>query len=639
MRVDSPVRARRRQRSRDPLSRRRTIYEWSSILLLMLPATVGIILFGAVRNWSAGFLMVLTFLGIALFLIRPLLNRDISELRIPPGGILFGGFLVYALALIPFSSVPYETKVECLKLASYMGAYWAWTESAARQGRWRVLLFIPLFIAVLVALYALIQHIQGSTMVLHLERHEQYGMRASGTFRAPAHLGAYMGTMITLSVALVLLPSAGAMLRMFGGYGLLLFFPALFLSQSRSGWVGTLMGVPVVLLLIMWKRSRRAFWVTAVLIPVVTGAILAALWFASPMFQERADAAIRIEGTASWRLVAWKDTWEMIQVRPVTGFGPGTYRWMYPPYQSWPGERWLRYAHNEYVHLAAEYGFVGVALLGLFFAVVFVQALRLYFRAKNPREWTLIAAWIGCMVAALGHALFDFNFHVFSLVHLLVLISGVTVGTCYRADLLRTRAPPLGAWLTVGGGLSISAIVAAVWSLQIALSSTYMIWLEEEKAQVDLFEPNPYAGMERRIQQAMRVDSGFWLPYLEHGDLIRRRASLIRDREYRHEQAQVALEQYRRAYALNPYDMNVIYGIGRAYHLLDERERSLDYLRRAHAHWPAKQFYSKQLGRQLIEAGHYEEALEVFREAHRRGGWSDPMIRTSIRRLETQLGP
>ena len=116
---------------------------------------------------------------------------------------------------------------------------------------------------------------------------------------------------------------------------------------------------------------------------------------------------------------------------------------------------------------------------------------------------------------------------------------------------------------------------------------------------------------------------------------------MILDPDYRRETFEEALALYEQAYQRNPYDMNVVYGLGRCWFHLGEEEKSLDYLRRAVEHWPSNVYYSMQLGLQLRQMGRNEEALEALEHARRAGGWADPLInprlRENIRQLQEQL--
>ncbi len=625
----------RRRRGERPPSFGRSLFEWLVIILLWSASMVGVILFGAVRNWSAGGLMVPVFIGLALFALRYVFNRDSKALKLPPGGLLFLLFALYTGLLIPFAAVPYEAKVELLKILSYAGAYFVWTELASQYGRWRLILFMPLLLGTLVALYALIMHVQGSNAVLNLER-VHYPNRASGTFMAPAHFGAYMGMLIPFALALLWTPTSGPLLRLFSAYGLLLFVPGLLLSGSRSGWVGAFLGVATVVVLLAWRRSQRTALIACVTFPLLSAGIFGALWHTSDMFQERAGAAIRIEGTAAWRLQAWQDTWQMIQDAPVLGHGPGSYRWLYSPYQSWSGDRWLRYAHNEYLHLWAEYGVVGLLLLGAFILFVLVRSVRLFFKAEYSREAGVMAGFLGALMAALGHGIFDFNFHVFSLMHLLVLMGGVAMAGCYRAGMLSTRSFPRLAGVLVGGVVAVFSLLAAAISFQVSASGTLTRLAEDKVDEINVRSPNLYDEAIRLNTRAMRLDPSNWVPYLQLGDIERRRVAWIIVPEVRQQRAESAMAYYQKAYQRNPYDVLVLFGIARSWMYLGDDEKALEYYRRAHTHFPNGVFYGQHLGLHLRRMGKYEEALEVLQET-RRLAWRDPVIVSNILDLQKIL--
>jgi tetratricopeptide (TPR) repeat protein len=447
--------------------------------------------------------------------------------------------------------------------------------------------------------------------------------------------------MICLTAGIALMRGAGPLLRGLSFYALALFFPVLILSGSRSGWVGTLLGLPVVLLLIAGKRSLRALVLTVIGFPLVAGAAIVALWVSYPEFQERLDSAIKIEGTAAWRLEAWKDTGEMIKDRPVLGHGPGSYRWLYSPYQSWQGDRWLRYAHNEYLHLWAEYGAVGLGLMAIFMLTLLASGLWLYSRAELQRDIGLLAGFLGALVATLGHGISDFNFHVYSLMHLLVLMGGLAVGGCFRSGLLKARAPPALLSVPVRAVASVLVLAGFVVALQVAMSGSLLRLVESDLERLDLRQREPYRIPLQRLERAASVDPGNWLIYLEQANIARGQAFWLRDPERRQAKLTEAIRLYEKALRLNPYDMNVHFGLGRSWMDAGDADRGIQYLQHAAQHVPNSVFYARELGMQFRRMGRYPEALAEFDRARRAGGWNDPTVQANHRWLtrEVQRSP
>jgi len=631
--VDS---ARRRKRCAVPLTLRRAVYEWVGIFLLLFGAIGAQFVFGAVRNWSSGLMMVPVFAGILLYFIRPFWDRNLLVVKLPPSGLLFLLFPLYTLLLYPFAVVPHEVKMELLKITSYLGAYWAWTEWASRYKRWRIILGAVILLGTLAALYAVIQHANGSTMVLNMERHEEYGMRASGLFMAPAHFGAYLGTMICLAWCLVFLPAAGPLLRFLSAYGLVLFYPVLALTGSRSGWVGGMVGTLVVLGLLAWRKSVRLALSVFIGLPILSVALFATLWLTVPPLQQQITDALSRQHSVVFRLRAWSDTLNMIEDKPLFGHGPGHYRWAYAPYKTWTTHQWLMQAHNEYLHVTAEYGVVGLALLIAAFGTLIVKLLLLYGRLERDKDAYLVAGFLGALAAAMAHGMTDFNLHVFVLCHLLVLLGGVAIGALHASGLLPEKTVSFKTWCFIGGAGALFSIIAAAFSLQVGLSDAWRRLAEERIKQVNLLKPNPYSAARAYLNRAITLDPGYAYPYLHLGNIARKEAFWLRDPALRTEKANEALAYYEKAHQRNPLDADVLFGLGASWFILDDEDKGLQYIERAHRQWPTHSYYLFQAGQQLRQRGRYADALRYFRKA-REVDASDPAIETNIRMLERML--
>ncbi len=608
------------------------MYEWGTIVCLAAPILLASALFGATRYWILGPLLFCSFIGLALCAARPFFSEELREVRIPPGWGAGALFFLYGLMLIPLAPAPHDGRVEMLKIGSYLGAYWAWTELTIRYRRWRYLFSVVILVVAVIALYALIQHLKESPLVWLVERDEGYGLRASGTFLSPNHFASMLGMIIPLCVVLVSMPASGAFLRLIAGYTLLVSVPALFLSQSRAGWIGAVCGVGVAAGLLLWKKKRRAFWYYTAGLPVLIALLAGLLWFASPTFQERVSGAMpaSLDLAAQIRLTAWQDSWEMIQEKPLLGHGPGSYRWIYPSYQSWTFQRWLRYAHNEYIHTVAEFGFVGLLLGALFAGCVLYRFLRAYARSTSEREYGLISALMGCLAAALAHAFFDFNLHVFSHGHVLALIAGITAASLFVSGSEKARPLSSKPGFALGVIGAAGGVIMALSSLQFGLSDIFIQRGNTHR------ENLRFPAAEQAYASAARIDPGHWEPHLKLADLYRIRAHWERDPEYKRAHAGKALDHYQKTLDRNSGEMDAVFGIGTTWDLLGEGDRSVKYMRQASAYAPNNLYYATQLGLQLRQMGRIEEALDVFRDAQRIDP-HDRVVRINIRTLERAL--
>jgi O-antigen ligase len=104
----------------------------------------------------------------------------------------------------------------------------------------------------------------------------------------------------------------------------------------------------------------------------------------------------------------------MFKDRPLTGFGPGTYQFIYGKYQLTPemtgistrhGEKGN--AHSEYLTYLSETGLPGFVIFNLMILAAFSTAIRI-FRKSSRKEvrWLSIAIMMG-FVAYFFHGLFN----------------------------------------------------------------------------------------------------------------------------------------------------------------------------------------------------------------------------------------
>lgn len=103
------------------------------------------------------------------------------------------------------------------------------------------------------------------------------------------------------------------------------------------------------------------------------------------------------------RLNRWNCALEMFKERPVLGWGPGTYMFLYAPFQHSEdltiistnfGD--LGNAHSEYLGPLAESGVLGSVTFLLIVIAVSYTAIRLYYRLTNPElKMMVLTAFLG----------------------------------------------------------------------------------------------------------------------------------------------------------------------------------------------------------------------------------------------------
>lgn len=181
---------------------------------------------------------------------------------------------------------------------------------------------------------------------------------------------------------------------------------AMILSSCRAAWV-SLAAAIIVLICVLLKIKFR--WILTTVI-ILTGLFFAfqhqiidALEHnnqdASGDVVENIQSITNISTDASnlERINRWQSAFRLFEERPVFGWGPGTYQFVYAPYQMSKEKTIISTnagdggnAHSEYIGPLAEQGVVGSLLVFILVITVVYTGLKAYRRAKNKKAKVLV---------------------------------------------------------------------------------------------------------------------------------------------------------------------------------------------------------------------------------------------------------
>lgn len=610
------------------------IYDVATMLLLLWPVTGGMALLGSTRVWGWSLGLMVCFLGCFLAFLRPLAMPRTSVLpRIPWSWWLFAAATLWVCIRVPYALVLGEARWDALKWVCLCLACLAWIQTGGRGERWRLLVYALLLGLSIECFYAIHGHISHSTAVWWMERAEQYGLRASGTYLCPNHLANMLAMAYCVAVVMLVTPGAGLPMRMMAVYYLALATPVLYWTQSRSGWVSLLLGLGVAAMLWGMRKGPRVFWRMAIAVPVVAAWIAVGAWFGLPAVRARVGAVIDDPRKAfSTRTEMWLDAPKMIRDRPEFGFGGGSYQWAFPPYRENANKTLTYdYMHNEYLQHVVEQGWVGFGVTAAASLFAFFALAAGAVRARNDRVSGLCMAGAGAMTAMYAHATLDFNFHIFPNPHQLILLAGLAFGAYGMRE-------GKGGRIAGGGRKAFSAVLALLALGGMALSAMggmgYLWTVKGDLAQEDL---ERQAAAEA-YRNAMKWDALDWHPWLGLGKMRTAQAKTYRNlnaqvREARKmEFAEEARQAFGRSLELNPGEMEAEEGLARVEKALanearlqgDEEkalaheEKALEHYQKAADYQPWHRYYQEQLGIQLREMGRLDEALAVFKKNQKR---------------------
>jgi O-antigen ligase len=185
-------------------------------------------------------------------------------------------------------------------------------------------------------------------------------------------------------------------------------------SLSRMGFIATLGATVVITGTLLVSRPRpsvggsRWRWLAAAALPVClfaflpTGALLdrfGALTTGNPVASDP-------------RMEIWGDTLPLIAAYKWVGCGLGAYEYAFYRFNASSPMDTIDFAHNDYLQIAAELGFIGAALASALALCIVWRLMSMVLWMRANQNWELAVGILGALFAIGVHSLADFNLYI-----------------------------------------------------------------------------------------------------------------------------------------------------------------------------------------------------------------------------------
>lgn len=198
---------------------------------------------------------------------------------------------------------------------------------------------------------------------------------------------------------------------------------ALILSFSRAAWISLAVAFMFYLILLFRIKIR---WIMIVL-AVLVGIFFSFKWEildtleknkqdSSADFVEHVQSIANISSDASnlERINRWQSAIRMFHEKPIFGWGPGTYQFLYAPFQRSKEKTIistnfgdLGNAHSEYIGPLAESGLFGmISMLAIVFAAIWT-GMRVFKRSENKEIKLLALVTMLALVSYFSHGVLN----------------------------------------------------------------------------------------------------------------------------------------------------------------------------------------------------------------------------------------
>jgi O-antigen ligase len=279
--------------------------------------------------------------------------------------------------------------------------------------------------ALLEAVYGLIQALVPTMGVLWVDYVQAYMGSARGTFINRNHFAGFIEMIWPLALGLTMaqggwgtgytlkkiLASERLNRQALLALGVVVLLLALLFSRSRAGIAGALMGFLTFILLT--RSGRRGIPRYSWLMPTGIAGMLVVYSMAigiGPITERFFSLS-----NGDSRLDYWRDSLPIIKDHPL-GIGLRNYENVIPVYNvSMMANNRLEYAHNDYLQLLIEAGWIGfIAVLTGFSIFMWKSVCRIKHMnpQKDPMRFFLAVGAFSGLISLSFHSFFDFNLQI-----------------------------------------------------------------------------------------------------------------------------------------------------------------------------------------------------------------------------------
>jgi O-antigen ligase len=604
------------------------------VALSLVLATV---FFGAVSfHYAAPILAIGVVLGF-LWAFKLFFTTKVSWVRSPMHWPVMA-FVFYAFVRYWSTPLEYFARAELYLVGYYALIYFVVANNLHRRRDLTIVFLVLMVLALGQSVYGLWQYVSKSDSVLFAARPEDYHGRASGTYVCPNHLAGFLEMAFGIILARIILhrpdiSGFGAYVgpKLVEGYVAIVVLLAILGTDSRGSWFAVAISL-LGFFVWAWIPGQVSRFVLLGLIAF--GILLGVMAFSLPSVRERLEKTFVSppqeeqevtlglrDTTIGLRTYMWAATRRMIADHPLFGTGPGTWEWVHQRYREPALQGRARFAHNDVLQLASDYGLVGALLvvgaLGCFYW--HAGKLSSHVNFSDQRAFAVGVAF--AVTAMVVHSFIDFNLHIPANALLLVVLMALAIslenGTPHSVRVLLQRRQQLSLGVVVLGLTCLAAW--AGWKLTVPrlliAEADDASAMEEWDRAMDLYS------------RAAKTDPKNPFPALKQAGLFVLQAEQFKDAT---DPEQVAIRtnfiarahaEFARALQLNPYDIEAYLGQARAHALAGNDDKALESFERAIEMDPKNAMLRVRLGEFHRWAGRKDSAIAAFNQAMELRPW------------------
>lgn len=364
---------------------------------------------GSVQGWAITVIHWVTLIALTIFLLEKSLTWNWKSIKIPHCIPIISLLLFCSISF--FYSINFYISFWAMALfLNYLVIFYLIICVVQTRAQFRQLVYLIVGIASFLSIFGLFKW-AGANPFPWWEYDLGYSKdMLSATYGNHNHFAGYMEMAIPMTLGLFLTGlKKGRLLFLI----VLTFtlFSALILSLSRGGWIGAFAGLLFFVIVLLFNRhlnKKKLLSILAIGFVVVVAIVLSSTPIVDRIltFEQKSEIP-----NFRARAIVWKGVVQAIKKHPSLGTGPGTFATIFTQYQPPGSSARYFFAHNDYLHFAAELGLPIIAII-IWMAVIIYK--KGFSKLQNPSR-LVRGVTLGAMsgiTAILVHSIVDFNLHI-----------------------------------------------------------------------------------------------------------------------------------------------------------------------------------------------------------------------------------
>lgn len=391
--------------------------------------------YGCTRPWTIALLDWLLAITLVLWIVEMLVRKQLPEIPRLLLCAVFGALLLgWAVTLNARSSydpdfhqfvprvafwrggpgsVDRETSLEMMQRVTALAGALLFIVDLARRRQWRERVWWTIVLTgASIAGFGLLQKIAEAPMIFWEAGRE--GTTFFATYYYHGNAAAFINLVLPLAAGLAIVVSRRAQNHGSKALTFSAFFLVLVSAFVNVSKAGMLIAVGLLVALAAWQSPRLlGRGKSALLALLATLIIVGALGYETAA--KRWAEMPKLMTAENPRLLVARTCLDMLPSAGAFGFGPGTFETVFPHFNHEAGARGIwRYAHEDYLQTALEWGWAGAGLWAIVFAGGIVHCFR-HARRQSGRERVLLLSSGLALCGIALHAAVDFPLQIASL--------------------------------------------------------------------------------------------------------------------------------------------------------------------------------------------------------------------------------